>query len=88
MPTQPACFHRLDKILALLRGTRHLISMMTPINRAKVEEAKRQGRKMVGGVYKRTRPNKKRRKVQRAEVRFDNISGCLRTPAGGASRQV
>ncbi len=68
--------------------TRHLISMMTPINRAKVEEAKRQGRKMVGGVYKRTRPNKKSRKVQRAEVRFDNISGCLRTPAGGSSRQV
>ena len=46
--------------------TRHLISMMSPINRAKVEEAKRQGRKMVGGVYKRTRPNKKNRTVQRA----------------------
>ena len=68
--------------------TRRLISMMSPINRAKVEEAKRQGRKMVGGVYKRTRPNKKNRTVQRAEVRFDDISGCLRTPIGGSSRQV
>ena len=68
--------------------TRHLISMMSPINRAKVEEAKRQGRKMVGGVYKRPRRNKKNRTVQRAEVRFNDISGCLRTPVGGSSRQV
>jgi DNA (cytosine-5)-methyltransferase 1 len=26
--------------------------------------------------------------VQRAEIRFDDVSGCLRTPAGGSSRQV
>jgi DNA (cytosine-5)-methyltransferase 1 len=26
--------------------------------------------------------------VQRAEIRFDEVSGCLRTPAGGSSRQV
>lgn len=26
--------------------------------------------------------------MQRAEIRFDNISGCLRTPAGGSSRQL
>jgi DNA (cytosine-5)-methyltransferase 1 len=62
--------------------------MMSAINRAKVAEAKRQGRKIVGGVYKRTRPNEKGRKVQRAEIRFDDVSGCLRTPAGGSSRQV
>ena len=68
--------------------TQTLLDMMSPINRAKVEEAKRQGRKMVGGVYKRTRPNKKNRTVQRAEVRFDDISGCLRTPVGGSSRQI
>lgn len=68
--------------------TRRLISLMSPINREKVEEAKRQRRKMVGGVYKRTRPNERGRKVQRAEVRFDDVSGCLRTPAGGSSRQV
>ena len=28
------------------------------------------------------------RKVQRAEVRFDGLAGCLRTPRGGSSRQV
>jgi DNA (cytosine-5)-methyltransferase 1 len=27
-------------------------------------------------------------KVQRAEVRFDGLAGCLRTPRGGSSRQV
>jgi DNA (cytosine-5)-methyltransferase 1 len=68
--------------------TRKLLGMMSEINRAKVLEAKRQGRKIIGGVYKRTRPNEKGRKVQRAEVRFDDMSGCLRTPAGGSSRQV
>jgi DNA (cytosine-5)-methyltransferase 1 len=68
--------------------TRKLLGMMSEVNRAKVAEAKLQGRRMVGGVYKRTRPNEKGRKVQRAEVRFDNMSGCLRTPAGGSSRQV
>jgi DNA (cytosine-5)-methyltransferase 1 len=26
--------------------------------------------------------------VQRAEVRFDDVAGCLRTPAGGSSRQT
>lgn len=68
--------------------TRQLLAMMSPVNRAKVAEAKRQGRKMVGCVYKRTRPNAKGKKVQRAEIRFDDVSGCLRTPAGGSSRQV
>ena len=27
-------------------------------------------------------------RVQRAEVRFDGISGCLRTPTGGSSKQT
>lgn len=68
--------------------TRKLLAMMSSINRAKVVQAQRRGRKMVGGVYKRTRPNEHGKKVQRAEVRFDDVSGCLRTPAGGSSRQV
>ena len=68
--------------------TARLVKMMSPVNQAKLEDAKRQGQKIVGGVYKRTRPNGHRRKVQRAEVRFDDVSGCLRTPAGGSSRQV
>jgi len=27
-------------------------------------------------------------RVQRAEVRFDGLAGCLRTPRGGSSRQT
>lgn len=68
--------------------TQQLLGMMSEINRDKVREAKRAGVRMVGCIYKRTRLNENGRKVQRAEIRFDDISGCLRTPAGGSSRQV
>lgn len=70
------------------RETQRLLSLMSELNIAKVEEAKRSGRKMVGCIYKRTRPNENNVKVQRAEIRFDDISGCLRTPVGGSSRQI
>lgn len=68
--------------------TRRLLGMMSDINLAKVEEAKMGKRRMVGTVYKRTRHDENGFKVQRAEVRFDDLAGCLRTPAGGSSRQV
>jgi DNA (cytosine-5)-methyltransferase 1 len=68
--------------------TRQLLALMSPVNLAKVEAAGRSGRRMVGGVYRRTRLNHNGAKSQRAEVRFDDVSGCLRTPAGGSSRQV
>ncbi|MCA6277979.1 MAG: DNA (cytosine-5-)-methyltransferase [Phenylobacterium sp.] len=65
-----------------------IVAKMSPVNLAKLEAAKRAGRRMVGGIYKRTRLDERGRKVQRAEVRFDDVAGCLRTPAGGSSRQV
>jgi len=68
--------------------TQKLLAKMSPVNKAKVAAAMRAGRRMVGGVYKRTRPDEMGVKVQRAEVRFDDVAGCLRTPAGGSSRQV
>ena len=68
--------------------TQQLLSMMSDINRAKVKEAKGAGRRMVGAIYKRTRRNEDGVKVQRAEIRFDDVAGCLRTPAGGSSRQL
>ncbi|WP_329953480.1 DNA cytosine methyltransferase [Stenotrophomonas sepilia] len=68
--------------------TKKLLSMMSATNLAKVNAAKRAERRMVGGVYKRTRLDENGLKVQRAEVRFDDIAGCLRTPAGGSSRQT
>lgn len=67
--------------------TRYLLSLMSPINRKKVEQAKKMGRRMVGGIYKRTRKDERGKRIQRAEVRFDDIAGCLRTPVGGSSRQ-
>lgn len=67
--------------------TRNLLDMMSSLNRAKLERARLEKRRVVGALYRRTRKDSSGRKVQRAEIRFD-ISGCLRTPAGGSSRQV
>ncbi len=68
--------------------TAKLLAMMSDLNVEKVNKAKTAGRRMVGTVYKRTRRDEFGRKVQRAEIRFDDVAGCLRTPAGGSSRQV
>lgn len=72
-----------------LAETKKLLSMMSPVNLDKVKYAKKSGRRVVGTIYKRTRadgPNGE--KVQRAEIRIDDIAGCLRTPSGGSSRQT
>ncbi len=68
--------------------TQHLLALMSPLNLAKVDAAKRSGRRVVGGVYRRTRPDENGVGRQRAEIRFDDIAGCLRTPRGGSSRQT
>ncbi|MCZ2150878.1 MAG: DNA cytosine methyltransferase [Bryobacterales bacterium] len=68
--------------------TQRLISLMSPVNRGKVEQAIRMGKRVAGGIYKRTRKDEAGKRVQRAEVRFDDVSGCLRTPVGGSSRQI
>jgi DNA (cytosine-5)-methyltransferase 1 len=68
--------------------TKYLLDMMTDLNRKKVEAAKQLGTKVVGTIYRRTRPDENGVKRQRAEVRFDEVAGCLRTPAGGSSRQT
>ncbi|MHB8447139.1 MAG: DNA cytosine methyltransferase [Rudaea sp.] len=67
--------------------TNLMLSMMSPINLRKVEHAKGLRRRIVGGIYRRTRLDTGGNRVQRAEVRFDDVAGCLRTPAGGSSRQ-
>src|SRR5271165_6425372 len=68
--------------------TNYILDLMSPLNREKVADAIRSGRRMVGAVYRRTRPDESGVKRQRAEVRFDDMAGCLRTPAGGSSRQA
>ncbi len=68
--------------------TEHLLSMMTALNLQKVRAASTQPHKTVGTIYRRTRPDRNGAKYQRAEVRFDGVAGCLRTPGGGSSRQT
>jgi DNA (cytosine-5)-methyltransferase 1 len=67
--------------------TLRLLSLMSPLHLHKVKQAQLQGRRIVGAIYKRTRVDKGGQRVQRAEVRFDDVAGCLRTPRGGSSRQ-
>lgn len=63
--------------------TKRLVAMMSEVNRSKLETAVASGSLRVGFLYRRTREGH-----QRAEVRFDGIAGCLRTPGGGSSRQT
>jgi len=64
-------------------ATERLLGMMDARNRARVEAALSSGERRVGAVFRRVRPG-----GQRAEVRFDGLAGCLRTPRGGSSRQA
>jgi len=68
--------------------TRKILQLMSPGHRKKVTNALKLSSPIVGTIYKRTRPNVNGVMVQRAEVRFDGVSGCLRTPVGGSSRQT
>ena len=63
--------------------TRALLDLMEPRHRDRVEDMAAAGKRAVGAVFRRTRKG-----VQRAEVRFDGVAGCLRTPRGGSSRQL
>lgn len=72
-----------DAAWAAPAKTARLLDLMAPLHRARL--AAQRGR-AVGALYRRTRMENGRR-VQRAEVRFDGVAGCLRTPRGGSSRQ-
>ena len=66
--------------------TQRLLALMAPVHRAKLDAAKADGGRRVGALFRRMRVEAGKR-VQRAEVRFDGLAGCLRTPTGGSSRQ-
>ncbi|MDE3197549.1 MAG: DNA cytosine methyltransferase, partial [Acidobacteriota bacterium] len=68
--------------------TKDLRGMMSPFNRKKLEAAIRLRHFFAGTAYRRTRPDADGTKVQRLEIRFDGVAGCLRTPNGGSSRQT
>jgi DNA (cytosine-5)-methyltransferase 1 len=69
-------------------ATRRLLDLMAPVHLERIREVQASGRRAIGAVYRRTRIDEQGRKVQRAEVRFDGMAGCLRTPGGGSSRQI
>ena len=63
------------------------LGLMSPLHRRRLAAAQAAGERVVGAVFRRMRIEDGVR-VQRAEVRFDGLAGCLRTPRGGSSRQV
>jgi DNA (cytosine-5)-methyltransferase 1 len=65
-----------------------LLGMMSDPSAARIAHARRTGKREIGLLYKRGRPDENGKTRQRAEIRFDGIAGCLRTPAGGSSRQT
>jgi DNA (cytosine-5)-methyltransferase 1 len=68
-------------------ATERLVELMSPLHRQRLAAIRAEGGRRVGAVYRRVRVEKGVR-VQRAEARFDGLAGCLRTPAGGSSRQI
>ncbi len=67
--------------------TARLLEQMSPLQRARLDALRESGRREVGAAFRRIRLEHGQR-VQRAEARFDGLAGCLRTPAGGSSRQI
>ncbi|WP_397571586.1 DNA cytosine methyltransferase [Schlesneria sp. T3-172] len=57
--------------------------MMSDRHRKIVDEMLESGGKFTGTIYRRKRNGK-----TRAEIRFDGLAGCLRTPKGGSARQI
>jgi DNA (cytosine-5)-methyltransferase 1 len=68
--------------------TDRLVSLMTERHRTRLLAMQQSGNRTVGTVYKRMRVGDDGRKLQRAELRWDGVAGCLRTPGGGSSRQT
>jgi len=67
--------------------TARLLSQMSVLQTSRVDALRETGERHVGAVFRRIRIEHGER-VQRAEARFDGIAGCLRTPAGGSSKQM
>lgn len=66
--------------------TDSLMALAAPLHRSRIETAMASGERHVGAGFRRIRLEQGI-KQQRLEVRFDGLAGCLRTPAGGSSRQ-
>jgi DNA (cytosine-5)-methyltransferase 1 len=63
------------------------LAAMSKASLGAVARARAKGSRQVGALFRRTRPDGVGGTKVRAEARFDGLAGCLRTPAGGSSRQ-
>jgi DNA (cytosine-5)-methyltransferase 1 len=68
--------------------TATLLRLLSTKDRQKLREARNARSLLLGTGYRRTRRDAAGMKRQRLELRFDGCAGCLRTPAGGSSRQL
>lgn len=77
-----------DDTVGWLAGaqTEALLGLTAPLHRDRLEAARASGERRVAAAFRRVRVEGGR-KVQRLELRFDGLAGCLRTPSGGSSRQ-
>ena len=58
-------------------------AMMSELHKSQVNDLLAAGGGNVGAAFRRGR-----NRQQRAEVRFDGLAGCLRTPRGGSAKQI
>ncbi|MDQ1155105.1 DNA cytosine methyltransferase [Brevundimonas sp. SORGH_AS_0993] len=75
-----------DEAADWLDDPQAILALAGPAHRVRIDQAVASGGRQVGAAYRRVRIENGV-KVQRLEVRFDGLAGCLRTPAGGSSRQ-
>ncbi len=91
LPSPPVRAQRLADVIDTDDGqewwaeadVRRHAAMMSELHRRQVEEIVQSGKRWVGTIFRRIRQN-----TQRAEVRFDGLAGCLRTPKGGSAKQI
>jgi DNA (cytosine-5)-methyltransferase 1 len=70
-----------------LEQTQRLLQALSLASRRDVTLARESGERIVGALFRRTRPDGSGGVRVQAEARFDGLAGCLRTPGGGSSRQ-
>jgi len=94
LPAPPLRNTRLDDILDETdenwrdpEDTAKILALMSETQRTRLAALQALPGRSVGALFRRMRVEDGE-KVQRAEARFDGLAGCLRTPAGGSSRQT
>ena len=68
-------------------ATQAHLKSMTPRQRAAIAALAKTGGRHVGAAFRRIRVENGEKRA-RIEARFDGLAGCVRTPAGGSSRQI